>query len=676
MRYFKWVSATELDRWADSNDARSLLPRLVRLLVHATEEKGDLLHVNFPAEEETHRPGPDGETRTLQGNAWVPKGVPYWEMGANSGVTSKLNDDFQNRLEKRGEGDFKEVTYVAITPRDYQGKDLWRKEKENLGQWGEVRVYDSNDLEQWLEKAPAVGRWLSQFVAVSPEGLIDLYTRWENLQSSLLRPLPPSVVMIGRSSAVEKIREWLEASPQVLAVSGQSPQEVIDLFTAWVVSLPENEQESVASRTVIVEDAERLRELAESKERLILINGERLEAAPEQVSEAIRKGHHVLQPASSLRSVAGNVARLERIDRFELQRSLEQAGLKEQEAYVLSQQSGGSFTVLKRRFSSVPLISVPAWGKGQHAGELAPLLLAGSWLDRHQGDQAVVSKIAAQTYGEAQKIVTRWRTEADSPVRWVNGAWEFVSPFDAWVFLHSSLTPQYFDAFEGAAATVLGEDDPRLDLPLEERWLANVRGKQMLHSEYLRMGIARTMALLGSRSDVDVVDVCPLQLRVDRIVSAILPANCSWKRWASLGRLLPLLAEASPDYFLNSVESGLRGDGPEFVKLFQEEGPPTHGRAEHTGLLWGLQCVAWSSEFLPRATLALGRLAQLDPGGRWANRPKGSLREIFFSGMPQTATPVDQRVEAVRLREQNRRFPRKHGVLTWIEPGISFMIGA
>jgi hypothetical protein len=360
--------------------------------------------------------------------------------------------------------------------------------------------------------------------------------------------------MIGRDSAVQKIREWLEASPQVFAMSGQSPQEVIDLFAAWVVSLPENEQASFASRTLIVEDRDQLRELTGSKDGLILICGEQLETDPQLVSEAVRKGHHVLQPVSSVRSMVGNVVRLERIDRFELQKALEQTGLKEQEAHILSEQSGGSFTVLKRRFSSVPLISIPAWGKGHHAGALAPLLLAGSWLDQHLGDQEAVTRIAAQGYSHVQSVVTHWRTEEDSPVRWVNGAWEFVSPFDAWGFLHPSLTPQHLDAFEGTAMSVLGQDDPRLELPLEERWLANVRGKKMSYSDHLRSGIARTMALLGSRLDIDdLSDMLSLQVRVDRITASILPSDGSWKRWASLGTLLPLIAEASPDRFLNGI---------------------------------------------------------------------------------------------------------------------------
>src|SRR5579862_5128108 len=102
MRQFKWVSAVELNRWADTVQARLLLPRLIRLLINATVEKSEIEHLNFPSEEETHRPGYDGETKIKRGNAKVPDGITYWEMGTNSQVKKKLDEDYAKRLDSRG----------------------------------------------------------------------------------------------------------------------------------------------------------------------------------------------------------------------------------------------------------------------------------------------------------------------------------------------------------------------------------------------------------------------------------------------------------------------------------------------------------------------------------------------------------------------------------------------
>ena len=43
----------------------------------------------------------------------------------------------------------------------------------------------------------------------------------------------------------------------------------------------------------------------------------------------------------------------------------------------------------------------------------------------------------------------------------------------------------------------------------------------------------------------------------------------------------------------------------------------------------------------------LARLAVLDPGGRWANRPAASLRSIFLMWLPQTHATLEQRVKVI-----------------------------
>lgn len=652
MRHRKWISALDLDKWADRSDAKTRLPELIRRLIHATVDPSDIEHVSFSGGEETHRPGYDGETkvRPRRGNAKLPDGVGYWEIGADGGIKAKLDGDYAKRIEKRGDGDFSGVTYIAITPRDYQKKNEWMADKNALAEWREVRVYDSDDLEQWLEMAPGVALWLARHVTTPPEGMVDLSTHWENVQARLKRALPASVPLVSRTGAVESFKQWLSQSASVLAVQGQSPQEVVDVFTAWAASLPEAEQAAIASRAIIVETADAWRELVDSGQRLILIRAERLELDDELVAEAKRKGHHVLLPVSSIRSKRDEVVRLERMDRYDLEKALREAGLTEQEAYSLAQHSGGSFTVLKRGFSSAASDKLPDWGKAAAAEELAPLLLAGAWREDCPTDQIAISKIAACSYPDARKVVTRWKSVADAPVRWGEGVWEFISLLDAWSFLSPSLSPDHLDAWEAVACEVLGIDDPRLELPPEERWQANIKGKNLAHSRQLQKGLVRTLVLLATRESSDEIsDTISLTTRVNRIVRAILPENSSWQRWASLGSLLPLVAEAAPDVFLEAVESALRGNEPELPKLFAQERSGITGRAEHTGLLWALERLAWSPQLLPRVSLVLAKLAEHDPGGQWANRPDGSLRDIFFSWMPHTAASLDQRLEVLQL---------------------------
>jgi hypothetical protein len=642
------IAAQDLDRWSERVNARPMLPALLRMLVHATVERTDLTHVDFPAGDEAQRPGYDGTTTALKPNAFVPAGITYWEMGTDEDVKRKLNGDYDNRIGKRGEGDFSKVTYVAVTPRDYQNKTAWADEKKKLGQWADVRVLDSSSLEQWLEIAPAVALWLLRTIGTPPEGLCDVTSYWQNIRATLKKPLSPKAALVSRTDLLNGAKAWLAGAPSELAIRGQSPQEVLIALAAWVTSLPEAEQAPISSRAVIVDAANAWNALAMSKTGLILIQGERLALTPEMVGAATRHANHVLVTLPAISGAGGAVLKLERMDRSILADVLQEEGLSQQEALPLARQSGGAFSILRRRYSATAAVAIPAWGQGAEAGKLAPLLLAGSWNDGHAGDQAVVAKIANVEYRQVKGTVAQWAAQPDAPVRRSVDAWEFVSPLDAWAFLRPGVVP-HLDAFEEAAIAVLGVDDPRLDLPIAERFQAPIRGKVLPYSQTLREGMAHTLALLGACFESDgVEDAIPLGTRVVRAVRGILPLNSSWRRWASLGRLLPVLAEAAPEAVLDAAESGLQGADPELPKLFSQEGDTFGGSPEHTGLLWALERLAWSPAYLSRSAKVLAMMAERDPGGKWANRPRASLREIFFSLMPSTMADLDARIRVIQ----------------------------
>ncbi len=71
------VRATNIEVWAGTLDARSMLPGLVRRLVHATG-KG-LQRVDLPAGEGVQRPGWDGVVIAETATPFVPSGVSLWE---------------------------------------------------------------------------------------------------------------------------------------------------------------------------------------------------------------------------------------------------------------------------------------------------------------------------------------------------------------------------------------------------------------------------------------------------------------------------------------------------------------------------------------------------------------------------------------------------------------------
>jgi hypothetical protein len=107
--------------------------------------------------------------------------------------------------------------------------------------------------------------------------------------------------------------------------------------------------------------------------------------------------------------------------------------------------------------------------------------------------------------------------------------------------------------------------------------------------------------------------------------------------------------------FLDAVEAGLSGDDPVMGKMFTDskQGSTLGVSSEHTGLLWALELLCWAPEHLSRCAGALARLSQIDPDGRLANRPEGSLRTVFLPWIPQTSASLTARFEVLEgLRSQ------------------------
>jgi len=85
-----------------------------------------------------------------------------------------------------------------------------------------------------------------------------------------------------------------------------------------------------------------------------------------------------------------------------------------------------------------------------------------------------------------------------------------------------------------------------------------------------------------------------------------------------------------------------------FQDLMKDDVRGVVGECRHSGLLWSLEGIAWSSEYVARATYMLAELASIDPGGGWSNRPKNSLSEIFLPGFPQTHAQPQERLAVLK----------------------------
>ena len=649
-RYVVWTNATDLELWADYLDARAQLPRLVRRLIHTTVDALD--SIKFPAGEGVQRPGWDGIVHTATGNAFVPSGISAWELGTDRDPGRKAEEDFQKRSKNPLGLDPRQTCFVFVTPRKWTKKHEWREKKLQLGKWKDIRVYDSANLEEWLETAPAADVWAARLLGIRPEGVDDIEEHWANLHALTQPPLTPEIFLASRDEESKLLESWLKkADPPTLTFQADSAVDVIDFTSAYIASLDDSLRNALGTRIVLVSEREAWKALSKSSTRLVLIPQPPFDAEPELVVEATRHGHQVLNSAQ--RSYADERHPiLSRVSSNALEETLIASGMNKEQASRDARKTGGSLTVLKRLLARFATSRRPEWSQPPHAQDLIPILLVGRWDDANTSDRSIIEKLSSRSYDDFLTIAHRWLTSDDPPLMRLLSCWRLVSREDSWHLLAPSITRSQLDAFRDVAVEVLAENDPRYDLPPNERWLTSLHDKQPNYSGQMRLGIAETLALLGVSSEANVIDdeIGPKR-RAETTIRKLL-RGAGWKRWASLSSLLPILAEASPETFLEAIENDLGSaeqQEPQLPKLLIDEGDPLFSSCTHAGLLWALETLAWQPFLLTRVSLVLARLAQVDPGGRWANRPINSLRAIFLPWLPQTAASAEQRIRVLNV---------------------------
>lgn len=235
----------------------------------------------------------------------------------------------------------------------------------------------------------------------------------------------------------------------------------------------------------------------------------------------------------------------------------------------------------------------------------------------------------------------------ETPIQQKDGRWKVAERLAAWKAIGPKMFDDHLDRFRKIAVEVLRERDPQFDLKPNQRFAASIHGKVLKHSHSLRMGLAETLALLGSYPEY--LTSCSFSKAEDtaRIAVHSIFEEADWELWASLNDVLPLLAEAAPKEFLDAVEHGLNINPCPFDGVFAQEGSGFTGRNYTTGLLWALETLAWADEYLTRVVIILGELAARDPGGNWGNRPANSLWTILLPWFPQTVATVAKRRAAV-----------------------------
>ena len=642
---FLHFQANDLENWfTKAIVARTKFAVLLRTLIHSTGK--DLQKVDFPGNDDAERAGWDGFIEACTSTPWIPSGSSGWEFGVNRNIKVKANKDFEKSVRANNKADRENTTFIFVTPRRWPGKTAWIKEHKAKKLWKDIRAYDSSDLEQWMEQSPAAQIWFANQTDYPSNGVRTLERCWNDWANVATPPLHASLFATAKDDWNCQIRSFLtQKNISPLVITADSVEEAL-AFLNQALSFPDLEQ--YKNQVLVFDKTEVIPKLAQGTTNFIAVAHTReVERELGPYSSSLRT---ILVYPHNATTIEPNIA-LEPL-RFEpFAKALEAMGKSRDEIKKLAIASGCSLTVLRRQLSNIPAIHTPTWSKDSKiATELVPFVFLGTWSSQNKIDQNILSRLAKVPFEELEQRLHYLLGLNDSPV-WAIGPYRgVVSKIDSLFAIANSVSQAHIDRFLDVARTILGEDDPALDLPETERWAAAIHGKQRKFSATMRRNLAETLVLLavhgknlfGKRLGFDG------EIEVAKIVRELLVPVTTRKLEANEHEL-PYYAEASPSEFLNIIERDLQAEKSEVIPLLKPVNSGFFCSYPRTGLLWALEGLAWNPATFPQVVRILGQLSEIEINDNLANTPIKSLESILCAWMPQTAANYEMRLKAIQM---------------------------
>jgi hypothetical protein len=635
-----FVTPNDIKAWTEANKRRAeeILPLIIKKLILASCKPTT---IDFPSGDSVAVGGWDGVLITDNGNDFIPVGKSGWEFGTNNNVNKKANEDYAKRLRDPTPFDPKETTFTFVTSRLWIKRDKWVQSKHLTKQWKCVRGLNAETIANWLEACPAAHRWFSEIIGKRCANVWDVEQAWKEFTNRTIVKLTVECILHEREEEVKSLNSLISGKADIYRIKSSSKNEA---YAFLLGSFLNNEVSS--ARCLVIKTQEAWDLMTESKQGLMLIP---YGFVPSGMGVAVANGHMVFLVVDDKDTHSASIV-LNRQPRLTKEAAFQMLGIGEDEARTLYQDTKGFFEPLLRHPLLKPLdYAIPKWPEKIPSDVLFAALFASHWNEKNEYDRQAIEALSGVPYHDFQKMIIALSKEDDPPIRQVRDIWQVISKMDFWLLVAPQIAKPHLQRIGEVVPTVLADLDPSYDLPADERYMASIKGAVPRYSGFIKKGLADSLALLSVYGDAfskQLGGERPSTL-IEYWVRMLFEKNLNVRFWFSLGSCMRLLAESAPNEFLAAVESASDGEDPILLGLFTAEGDATFGGCYHSDLLWSLELIAWDKQHLSRVSTCLARLAEIDPGGRWSNRPFNSLLDIYLGWVNNVSATHEERLQVI-----------------------------
>ncbi|MDX9782803.1 MAG: hypothetical protein RBT35_07475 [Bacteroidales bacterium] len=647
------IDANEISIWGRRTNSRILLSHFIEQMIlsgHNLSTDIKLIRFGHPDQH-----GWDGVLDFSGTSPWIPGGRSVWELSVNQGTNAKIRSDFNNKIDSLLPGGFnrKNTTYIAVTTCKIQKINKLEDELRERNIYKDVKVFDATTISEWIKVNIPLRLWFQREINKSERGVSLIGQYWEAWRNFTIPVINSELLLANRRDNVIELYDSLKHKDKVTTLLSDSPDESVAFIYSAIDSCDDlDEKESMLSKTIVI-----------SSDQVLLDQFKRVEQSlniilvppvTDVVNVLINYGHKVICAVGNSLSRNPVTIKLKRSVVSEFTASLVNMGNSPEESEKQARICGCSASIwmIWNILENSPYLGnhIPDWAQGELADSSVVAALIGGWDHSNEADRKIVEELLNISYEDFAGKIAR-ASKCDNPLLTISGEIRIVTaPPVAFKLLQEKITLEHLKAIEIISKRIFSEIDPALGFSSDERLIALLQGIVLSQSKWLRDGIAGTLlriAVLGENliKSGAIPDQLNHQQYVDRLIRNLEGLKNDSRLLVSLREQLPIIAEAAPVPFLDALDSLLQGDPNNITSIF-DEGTGFFAESLQCGLLWALETLAWSPDYLDRVTIILTKLATLDPGGTFSNRPINSLREIYLSWHPGTNTNLQHRLAA------------------------------
>lgn len=282
------------------------------------------------------------------------------------------------------------------------------------------------------------------------------------------------------------------------------------------------------------------------------------------------------------------------------------------------------------------------------------IALIGAWKEDNEFDRKMIEQISGMEYSEFEAKARTMLSQNSEYLQLTNGNWKVCHKEELLNQCKNKLFDDSIGKLLEAVDSILRQKSKCVASKMP--YFIPVSGEYD-NSLELRGNLVKSLCWVKKNlSELSQCNQEKIENNIYTLVSTLLQ-DAKWTTWTSLRDCLQNLAELSPEAFLKEAERGIINNPTEIVNLFPPKSGELSGINYISNLLWALEILAWSPEYLVHSISVLGLLEAL-PYERtnWTNTPINSIVSILLPWYPQTMADLEKRKNALKcLKTDNPR---------------------